>query len=285
MNTKKLLIILICTAYFAHLNTHADFWARFFTKKNKPSAQTVTKMVFYRLNQDNTHRIALVKGDLLNLQPFIKDHNINTTGTYTIVNAANKVLWLGSGIAGEIKKADKSGDVQKECDTLRATYGQKKSVKKKTDFFLPTTFEESMPVGSAWLTKSGDLHNQPYNINYIIHAVGPNCDDSQEGPYFQEFLDVAYTSIFASIIKHNSTPSNKPAISTIACPSLSTSIFACNLQKSARVAANRIFLIMQRIAELNDTNGPTTFIMVAWTDTDFAAYQAAFETQYKQLPL
>ena len=84
--------------------------------------------------------------DLLLLQGDITELEVDV-----IVNAANKDLVLGSGVAGAISK--KGGlEIQKECDQIGGT-----------------------GVGGAVVTSAGQL-----KARYIIHAVGPRLGEGSE---------------------------------------------------------------------------------------------------------
>lgn len=81
----------------------------------------------------NGRTLRLVEGD------------ITEQDTDAIVNAANRHLQLGSGVAGAIRR--KGGpSIQRECDAIGGC-----------------------PVGDAVITTGGDL-----KARYVIHAVGPH---------------------------------------------------------------------------------------------------------------
>lgn len=83
--------------------------------------------------------IELVRGDITEM------------ATDAIVNAANKELILGAGVAGAIKK--KGGPaIQRECSEIGGTH-----------------------VGGAVITSGGDL-----KARYVIHAVGPRMGEGDE---------------------------------------------------------------------------------------------------------
>jgi len=83
--------------------------------------------------------IELVKGDITDLD------------TDVIVNAANKNLQLGSGVAGAIR--NKGGpSIQKECNKIGSTI-----------------------TGGAVITGAGNL-----KARYVIHAVGPIMGEGNE---------------------------------------------------------------------------------------------------------
>ncbi|MEW5978279.1 MAG: macro domain-containing protein [Acidobacteriota bacterium] len=91
-----------------------------------------------RLQIDSTE-VLLVQGDITDLD------------TDAIVNAANKDLVLGAGVAGAIRR--KGGPaIQEECDRIGGTV-----------------------VGGAVLTTGGRL-----KARHVIHAVGPRMGEGDE---------------------------------------------------------------------------------------------------------
>ena len=87
----------------------------------------------------NAAVVQLVEGD------------ITEQDTDAIVNAANKSLVLGAGVAGAIRK--KGGpSIQKECDEAGGTY-----------------------VGGAVITGAGNL-----KAKHVVHAVGPRMGEGDE---------------------------------------------------------------------------------------------------------
>ena len=84
-------------------------------------------------------QLVLVQGDITEMD------------TDAIVNAANKDLILGAGVAGAIRT--KGGPaIQEECDNIGGA-----------------------PVGGAAITTGGDL-----KARYVIHAVGPRMGEGDE---------------------------------------------------------------------------------------------------------
>jgi O-acetyl-ADP-ribose deacetylase (regulator of RNase III) len=79
------------------------------------------------------------------------DKDITELSVDAIVNAANKRLQLGGGVAGAIR-AKGGEDIQKECDRIGEIY-----------------------VGGAVLTTAGNL-----KAKYVIHAVGPRMGEGDE---------------------------------------------------------------------------------------------------------
>jgi len=113
--------------------------------------------------------LRLAKGDITDL------------AVDAIVNAANKHLQLGSGVAGAIRV--KGGPaIQRECDELRFC-----------------------PVGGAVITGGGNL-----KARYVIHAVGPMGDDQDAD---DKLVSATRTSLHVAE-KNNLKSIAFPAIST-----------------------------------------------------------------------
>jgi len=107
--------------------------------------------------------------------------DITTLEVEAIVNAANKDLKLGSGVAGAIRK--KGGpSIQAECDRIGGT-----------------------PVGTAVITGAGELH-----AKHVIHAVGPKMGEGDE----DRKLSSAVRSALALADRHGLKSIALPAIST-----------------------------------------------------------------------
>jgi O-acetyl-ADP-ribose deacetylase (regulator of RNase III) len=88
-----------------------------------------------------------VKGRKLNLV----EGNIALLDVDAIVNAANKSLILGSGVAGAIRTHG-GPSIQEECDRIGP-----------------------ISSGEAVITRAGDLKSQ-----YVIHAAGPVYGEGDE---------------------------------------------------------------------------------------------------------
>ncbi|QQR53871.1 macro domain-containing protein [bacterium] len=233
----------------------------------EPEKQGTDRGIFIDL--PNNSRIIVLQNDMFALKQFIKKEC--NQENYAIVNAANTVLYLGTGVAGKIKELDRSGTVQKECDNLREKQGVQVQVKKKIQeipFFR--TYEKSFPVSTAVTTGSGDL--KELGITKIIHAIAPNCNENgsaHERNNFEAYLDKTYQTIISAMI-HKELP-------VVACPSLATGTFRCDLAKSARIAAQVV------VSALNGSKEPKTFILVAFGDAEFKSYSEAFKTEYRNV--
>lgn len=212
-----------------------------------------------------SYTIKIVQGDLLTL------HTTESScrNGYTIVNPANKRLTLGGGVAGAIFMADQSGAIQKECD-----------------LYLYNKNIDKLPVGTTVLTTSGSL-KKTHSIAYIIHAVGPDCRNNKEEADFSYLLQKTYEHIFKAATDFNSSQKSNNddvdiRINTVACPSISTGIFAAPVEKAATIASHTIVSSMYKYARSGDNNAPTTFIMTTYSDKDFEVYKEAFAQTIQQ---
>lgn len=107
--------------------------------------------------------------------------NIALAETEAIVNAANKSLFLGGGVAGAIRKFGGS-TIQEDCNRIGP-----------------------VDVGEAVMTKGGHLH-----AKYIIHAVGPVYGEGDE----EEKLAKATLNSLKTAQKKHLRDITFPAIST-----------------------------------------------------------------------
>ncbi len=99
----------------------------------------------------NGKELVLLQGDITEMD------------TDAIVNAANKNLVLGAGVAGAIR-AKGGPAIQEECDRIGGA-----------------------PVGGAVITTGGNL-----KANYVIHAVGPRMGEGDED---QKLADATRNSL------------------------------------------------------------------------------------------
>ena len=129
--------------------------------------------------------------------------DISLEATDAIVNAANKYLQHGAGVAGAILRRG-GADIQAESDTWVRTHG-------------PVAH-----AAPAW-TSGGRLA-----AKYVIHAVGPVWGEGDE----QAKLDAAV---------HGSLRlANELGLESIALPALSTGIFGFPKERAAKVILHSI---------------------------------------------
>ena len=128
----------------------------------------------------------------------IKHCGVLDAGANIIVNAANNYLSSGGGVCGAIFA--KAGDLELEAECKE--YG-----------FVPT--------GSAAIT-----NGLKTGAKYIIHAVGPNIYIDRKD--WQDKLASAY--------RNSLLIADDAGVKSIAFPCISTGIFGCPLEESAKIA-------------------------------------------------
>lgn len=133
-----------------------------------------------------------------------------------IVNAANKKLEYGTGIAGAIYKAESTNDKWENDRTLAnetqraASNAATASIKSGT---VRATFTRTNEQGKL---------NREGKIKYIIHAVGPDARENNELAKWQELLEQAYHETFEQ--------AEKLGCKSIAIPPLSSGVFGKDSQ-------------------------------------------------------
>lgn len=133
-------------------------------------------------------RLELVRGDITKQE------------TEAIVNAANKKLAPGGGVAGAIHRA--AGDqLWEECKGLGGC-----------------------ETGEAKITKGYELP-----AKYVIHTVGPVYSDSPEDP---ELLEASY--------RNSLELARESGIESISFPALSTGAFGYPEKEAGEIALNTI---------------------------------------------
>lgn len=129
-----------------------------------------------------------------------------------VVNAANKELLGGAGVCGAIFKAAGWDKLQAACDQY------------------PAQNDVRCPIGSARITSSFDLKSR--GIDYIIHAVGPDCriitDESQQN------------SLLSSTYKNSLMLAEQHSLQSLAFPFISSGIYGFPKQRAAHIALKSI---------------------------------------------
>ena len=136
--------------------------------------------------------------------------------TQAIVNAANKELQGGAGVCGAIFKAAGSNELQKACNNVNpiiTTYGNTRC-----------------PVGEARITPSFGLKDK--GLDWIIHAVGPDCRISAQNLDKDMLLSNAYTNSLTLADENN--------ITSIAFPFISSAIYAFPKKLAAQIAIAKV---------------------------------------------
>jgi O-acetyl-ADP-ribose deacetylase (regulator of RNase III) len=137
--------------------------------------------------------------------------DITKQETSAIVNAANKRLAPGGGVAGAIHRAAGPA-LWEECKKLKGC-----------------------ETGEAKITKG-------YNLSapYIIHTVGPIYSDSPEDP---EKLASCYMKSLRLAKENN--------IKSISFPALSTGYFGYPLEEAAKIAIETVANELKKIPEID----------------------------------
>lgn len=133
--------------------------------------------------------------------------DITKTSCQCIVNAANEQLAGGGGVCGAIFTAAGWDKLQQACDQAG---------------FCKT--------GQAKITKSFDLTTQ--GIEYIIHAVGPDCRIVKD----QKTQDVLLQNAYVNSLKL----ANEYQIKSIAFPFISSAIYAFPKMRAAMIALQAV---------------------------------------------
>ncbi|MGM9642127.1 MAG: macro domain-containing protein [Eubacteriales bacterium] len=110
-----------------------------------------------------------------------------------VVNAANNHLWAGGGICGVIFRKAGMSQLTAAC----------------------SGYKTPLKDGSAVITPAFQIKN----ARYIIHAVGPNFQNTPNA--FKELYEAYYNSLL--VLKENN-------LHSISFPLISSGIFAGNLQ-------------------------------------------------------
>lgn len=136
--------------------------------------------------------IELIKGNIVNQE------------VDAIVNAANRPLYIGSGVDGAIHDAG-GPSIHEETSKL---------------------YPEGCPTGSAVVSGAGNLP-----AKYVFHAVGPVWVDTDEVGR-AELLASTYRTCLELAIKHD--------CKSIAFPAISTGAYGYPIEKAAKVAMETI---------------------------------------------
>jgi O-acetyl-ADP-ribose deacetylase (regulator of RNase III) len=144
---------------------------------------------------------------------FIQQGDITLVNTQAIVNAANEQLAGGGGVCGAIFSAAGWDQMQDACDEYPEVNGVR------------------CPVGEARITGSFDLKNST-GIEYVIHAVGPDCREVTDTDMQNTLLGNAYRNSLIVADKNN--------ITSIAFPFISSAIYACPIERACEVGLKTI---------------------------------------------
>lgn len=164
-----------------------------------------------------------------------KRGDITQQDTQAIVNAANAGLLGGMGVCGAIFKAAGAKKLQTACDE----------------------YKSGCPIGDARITNSCDLAKN--GITHIIHAVGPDCRESDQAADKARLLKSAYTQSF--------NRAHENAIKSISFPFISSAIYAYPKKEAAEVAIDAILEQMH-----NDKSSIVEVRMVLFSEADYEIF-------------
>lgn len=152
-------------------------------RKSDMSVKLIHSPEKYTIEWNNGIKFILTRDDLLNQE------------TNAIVNAANRELWLGAGVAGMIR-SNAGEEINEECMKIIKERGK------------------SLETGEVVYTSKGKLTNN--NLKYIFHSAGPFYRGGQNGEEEQLFNSFYNSFLLAEKLKLNS----------IAFPPISSGRFA-----------------------------------------------------------
>lgn len=143
-----------------------------------------------------------------NTELIIERGDITNCPVEAIVNAANPQLQGGGGVCGAIFQAAGQQQLQQACDQYPLTNGYR------------------CPVGQARITPSYQLKSR--SIDYVIHAVGPDCRIIHDPKQQDQLLEAAYRNALLLAKQHH--------IKSIAFPFISSAIYAFPKARAAQIA-------------------------------------------------
>lgn len=152
----------------------------------------------------------------------IVEQQFSRDGNSAIVNAANAQLNNGDGVTGEIFTAagfDSEGKSKLEKEI-------EKIPKRRNSQYFGNN-EIRLDVGEADITSACDLCNKN-QVTHIIHALGPNCNRSEQEAVKEELLEKTYKSILTVAKEHK--------IRKIALVAISTAWFGYDAKEAAKIA-------------------------------------------------
>lgn len=166
----------------------------------------------------------------------IEKGDITKSHTQAIVNAANEDLMGGAGVCGAIFKAAGWNQLQNACNVY----------KKKGSTTCST--------GQARITDSFDL--KKYGIQYIIHAVGPDCRIVTDEKTQNDLLRKSYESSLKLAEDYELT--------SIAFPFISSAIYAFPKERASKIALDTCINMLQDLAHVQEVH----FVLFSLQDYD-----------------
>lgn len=171
-----------------------------------------------------------------NTQLIIEKGDITKSHVQAIVNAANPQLLGGAGVCGAIFNAAGWHALQEACNKFPELNGSR------------------CPVGQTRITRSFNLASQ--GIDYIIHAVGPDCRIIHDEHQQNVLLENTYRNALILAEQNN--------ISSLSFPFISSAIYAFPKERAARIAIKTIF----EFAKNKDKIRSIHFVLFSQDDFD-----------------
>ena len=160
-----------------------------------------------------------------------------------VVNAANKYLYSGSGICGEIFRRNGFVPLEEACSKIKTPLND----------------------GDAVITPA---FNMP-NTKHIIHAVGPNFNNTPKA--FNELQNAYYNSL--NVLKNNN-------LHSIAFPLISSGIFGGNLEHPAYESAKQCLDAYNKFT-LENEDYELLLKLCAFSEKEYEEIKGLFEEELK----
>lgn len=183
--------------------------------------------------------------DLGNLKVKLLKGDITKCGAEAIVNAANKYLEHGGGVALAIAKAC-VGDAEKY------TQISKEAMKEQLG-------KDFMDHGEVVVTPSFNL--EKFGTKYVIHTVGPICSRR----WNDELREKLYKAFMAPLKK-----AEELGVKSIAFPAVSAGIYGCLLEEVVRTFLD----VVREFAET--AKNVKEVYLVIYGDKDFEVAKSVF---------
>jgi O-acetyl-ADP-ribose deacetylase (regulator of RNase III) len=196
-----------------------------------PASTPTPAPVLAQLNQDNSdvseEIIATIDTDTENLIAQFISGNIQDQTTDVIVNAANKNLLYGSGVAGEIRKKFNNNQ-SKHAETIEIINKQPSKL---------------IPDGMIAITTSHK--SDTTNPRYIIHAISPDIRENSDNKVTKDNIKNYMSTLFLTLLSADRILQ----IKSIALPIIGIGIFGF----PSEFAIEIIIYLIKKIGFINIT--------------------------------
>ncbi len=184
-----------------------------------------------RIYQLDRFTIEIAKGDITSLR------------VDAIVNAANTLLLLGSGVAGAIRQRGGPA-IQMECNDLAP-----------------------INTGEAVITNGGKLL-----AKYVIHAAGPIYH--QYAPHkAEELLEDAVLNSLNFIRLRN--------LKSVALPAISAGVYGFPANKCAEIMLSATFKYVEKYSD-QESNTPVKIILIGFDQMMYDLFESALEIELEK---